>query len=86
MLVIIKVSQAIGSDFVDVKAIQGSAMPPNENDKLDQADKFAKSARELGADEDETRFNEALKKVAQHKPAPAPPKPAQKSKPKKPGQ
>ena len=51
-----------------------------------QQTRFADAAKELGADEDEARFNEALKKVAQHKPTPAPPKPAKKPTPKKPGQ
>lgn len=37
-----------------------------------QSDKFKALARELEADEDETRWDERLKKVARHKPAPQP--------------
>lgn len=32
-----------------------------------QSDKFKEAAREHGADEDETRWEERLKKVAKHK-------------------
>lgn len=35
-----------------------------------QLDKFKKLVREVGADEDEAHWDERLKKVAQHKPAP----------------
>ncbi|TDX59861.1 hypothetical protein EDE12_1269 [Methylosinus sp. sav-2] len=35
-----------------------------------QYDRFAQTARELGCDEDPAHFDEALKKVARHKPAP----------------
>jgi hypothetical protein len=34
-----------------------------------QAAAFRKAARDLGADSDETRFQDALRKVAKHKPA-----------------
>jgi len=34
-----------------------------------QVREFRKAARELGADESETRFDAALKTVAKHKPA-----------------
>lgn len=33
-----------------------------------QAERFKEAARELGCDEDPARFDEALKKVARHKP------------------
>lgn len=36
--------------------------------KKPQSDKFKEAARELGADEDEARWKERLKKVAQRKP------------------
>jgi hypothetical protein len=39
-------------------------------DSLDQHDRFKQLARELGCDEDEAAFEEALRKVAQSKPAP----------------
>ena len=39
-------------------------------DEPSQLDKFKALARELEADEDETRWDERLKKVAAHKPAP----------------
>ena len=45
-----------------------------------QATKFKEAARKLGCDESEERFNEALKKVARHKPV----KPEEKRKPKEP--
>jgi hypothetical protein len=35
-----------------------------------QSDKFKDTARELGCDEDEARWDERLKKVAKAKPAP----------------
>jgi hypothetical protein len=39
-------------------------------DEPSQLDKFKKLAREVEADEDEARWDERLRKVAQHKPAP----------------
>lgn len=39
-----------------------------------QADRFREAARELGCDENEERFVEALKKLAKAPPAPAPKK------------
>ena len=35
-----------------------------------QAERFRKLAREVGADEDEERFNERLKRIAKTKPKP----------------
>ncbi len=40
-----------------------------------QSNKFKALARELEADEDEARWDERLKKVARHKPAPETEKP-----------
>ena len=37
-------------------------------DKSSQLDKFKELARDLGADEDEKRWDERLKKVAKQKP------------------
>ena len=42
-------------------------------DQERQLDKFKTLARELEADEDEGRWDERLKKVARHKPAPEKP-------------
>ena len=42
------------------------------SDPKSQSDKFKELARELEADEDEQRWDERLKKVAGHKPAPEP--------------
>jgi hypothetical protein len=39
-----------------------------ETDSRSQSDKFKEAARELGADEDEKRWEERLKKVAKAKP------------------
>jgi len=39
-----------------------------ETDRRTQSDKFKEAARELGADEDEARWEERLKKVAKQKP------------------
>lgn len=39
--------------------------------KKTQLDKFKEAARELGADEDEARWDERLKKVVKAKPKPA---------------
>jgi hypothetical protein len=60
---------------------------PSKNvEPSDQGKRFAEAARELGCDEDESHFEEALKKVARHKPPPdAPPEPKP-PKTKKPGQ
>jgi len=35
-----------------------------------QVDKFKKAARDLEADEDEARWDDRMRKVAKHKPAP----------------
>jgi hypothetical protein len=51
-----------------------------------QTEKFKQAARELGCDEDESRFEEALKMVARHKPPSDAPLDPKKPKPKKPGQ
>jgi hypothetical protein len=48
----------------------------------DQTQRFIEAARELGCDESEERFDDALRKVAKAKPKPE----AEKPKPKKPGQ
>lgn len=43
---------------------------PEQKHNSTQADKFHELARELECDEDETRFEEAVKKVAPKAPAP----------------
>lgn len=45
---------------------------PNGDGKS-QSDKFKEAAREIGADEDETRWEERLRKVAKGKPEPEKP-------------
>lgn len=35
-----------------------------------QIDKFKEAAREIGADEDEARWDDRLRKVVKHKPSP----------------
>jgi hypothetical protein len=42
---------------------------------LNQVDRFAELARQIECDEDEARWDEKLKRVAQHTPAPEPEKP-----------
>lgn len=37
---------------------------PDKPDERSQADKFRELARELGCDEDEAKFDEALKRIA----------------------
>ena len=44
-------------------------------DPKPQPDKFRDLARELGCDEDEAVWDERLRQVAAHKPAPEPEKP-----------
>jgi hypothetical protein len=44
-----------------------------DNESHSQLDKFKQAARELECDEDEARWDERLKKVAEHKPAPEKP-------------
>ncbi|MEJ0095398.1 MAG: hypothetical protein WDN46_18935 [Methylocella sp.] len=41
--------------------------------KIQQSDRFTEAARELGCDEDESHFDEKLKKVARHTPTKVPP-------------
>ena len=38
-----------------------------------QLDKFKDAARKLGADDDEARFDERVKKLVKHKPVPGKP-------------
>lgn len=45
----------------------------SNNDQASQSDKFRKAARELECDEDESRWDERLKKVAKGKPVPEKP-------------
>jgi hypothetical protein len=44
-------------------------------DKLppSQSDKFKEAAREIGADDDEARWDDRLRKVVKHKPVPEKP-------------
>jgi len=44
-----------------------------DTDNKTQLDKFKEAAREHLCDEDEGRWNEKLRKVAKHKPAPEKP-------------
>ena len=46
-----------------------------ETDARPQSDKFRDLARELGCDEDEATWDDALRKVASHRPAPEAEKP-----------
>jgi hypothetical protein len=39
-----------------------------------QSNKFKNAAREIGADENETRWDDRLRKVVKHKPQPEKPK------------
>jgi len=52
-------------------------------DNKTQSDKFKETARDLGADEDERRWEERLKRVAKTKDVPAPPTDPLRSKPNK---
>lgn len=53
-----------------------SSSGSKKNCHSEQIDKFKELARELEADEDETRWDERLKKVAKAKPKPEDEKPA----------
>jgi hypothetical protein len=44
-------------------------LPNTKQGGKTQAEKFADTAKALGCDEDPAHFDEALKKVARHKPA-----------------
>ena len=46
---------------------QTAAKPPKADD---QVGAFRKAARELGCEDNEERFRDALRRVAQHKPEP----------------
>lgn len=61
-------------------------MRESDSKKMAQSEHFKQAARELGCDEDESRFEESLKKVAKHKLPPDKPAEPKQSKPKKPGQ
>jgi hypothetical protein len=41
-----------------------------QHDEMSQAERFKQAARDLECDEDEARWDAALKKVAKQKPAP----------------
>lgn len=58
-------------------------MPTNKNKHSDQADKFKRVARELGCDEDEAKFNAALRKIGKASPPKQDDAPAGKSSPKR---
>jgi hypothetical protein len=58
---------------------------PRKSPPKAQSERFKEAARELGVDESEERFNEALRKVAKHKPPPDPPETGEKPKDDKPG-
>jgi hypothetical protein len=45
-----------------------------EKDRARQLEKFKHAARELGCDEDESHFEEKLRKIARHKKAPLGPR------------
>ena len=49
--------------------------PPTAESGKPQPDKFRDLARELGCDEDEATWDDALRKVASHRPAPEAEKP-----------
>lgn len=49
-------------------------LPMRQAKAEDQIKSFRKAARELGCDDDETRFQEALRTVAKAKPHPQEPK------------
>ena len=48
-------------------------MPRPKPDDQEQSRQFTKAARDLGCDPDEGRFQDALRKVAKHKPLPVAP-------------
>jgi hypothetical protein len=60
--------------------------PKGLKDQTNQSKAFIEAARKLGCDEDPTRFDEILKKVARHKPPSNSPPETTKPKTKKPGQ
>lgn len=45
-------------------------MTTSRSDQSEQLERFKQAARELGCDESEERFDEALRKVAGHRPSP----------------
>lgn len=60
-------------------------MPKRKHDNSAQAEVFVEAARALECDESEQRFNEALGKIARHKPKPdKPPEKAPEMEDKKP--
>jgi len=50
-----------------------SASEDSHDDKLTQTERFRQAAREIGVDEDETRWDERLRKVVKPKPQPEKP-------------
>ena len=59
-------------------------MPKNSNHQQTQSDNFIETARALGCDESEERFNEVLGKIARAKPKPDAPKKVEEPKTDKP--
>ncbi len=55
---------------VDIDEVHRGIMTTSPRDSESQAEKFKQAARELGCDEDEARWDERLRKVAQQKPEP----------------
>jgi hypothetical protein len=60
-------------------------MANNKKSQSEQSQRFIEAAREAGCSEDESVFDENLKKIARHKP-PGAPIESKKAKAKKPGQ
>jgi len=52
--------------------VDKSRKPKQKPDDKAQSHQFIKAARELGADPDEGRFQDALRTVAKHKPSARP--------------
>lgn len=50
----------------------GNASSKNAKHGIAQIDRFKETARNLGCDEDEARFDEKLGKLVKHKPKPTP--------------
>lgn len=62
-----------GAGFVQEQDVHGGIVAMPKHDAESQLDKFKELARQLEADEDEARWDQRLKKVAKHKPAPEKP-------------
>lgn len=68
MLVLVKVGETVGADFINIETIHRGNMTDSTKNAESQADKFRKAARELETDQSEEAFDRVLRKVTKATP------------------